>query len=57
MYVSEKTKGNSLLTKGAILNLLAQKLNCERHEVSFLFGKNASELRAGIMEIPDVRTH
>ena len=57
MYMPEKAQANPLLTKGAVLNLLARKLNCERHEVSFLFGQNVNELRAEIVEIPDARTH
>lgn len=55
MNFSVKTQGNPLLIKDAVLNLLADKLNCGRHEVSFLFGKNISEPRSEIIEIPDVR--
>ena len=57
MYVSEKPRDNPLQIKGAVLDLLARKLNCERYEVSFLFGQNDSDLRAEVMAIPDARTH
>lgn len=57
MYVSEKPRDNPLQIKGAVLDLLAWKLNCERYEVSFLFGQNTGDLRAEVMAIPDARTH
>lgn len=57
MHISGKTRDNPVFAKGAILNLLAQELNCERHGVSFLFGKSKNELRAEVVEIPNARTH
>lgn len=44
-------------SKDSILDALALRLNCERGEVTFLFGQNKKTLTAKIMEISDVRFH
>ncbi len=45
------------VSKAAILNLLANKLNCERAEVEFLFGKGGNNSSSDAVEIPDVKSH
>ena len=50
MESSGQSKSKDDLSKDAVLDLLARKLNCARDEVNFLFGKN------GILEAGDDRT-
>jgi len=45
------------VSKAAILNPLANKLNCERAEVEFLFGKGGNNSSSDAVEIPDVKSH
>ena len=57
MKFEGQSDGKQDLSKGAVLDLLAKKLNCARDEVSFLFGQNGV-LDAGddaVVTIPDAR--
>ena len=57
MKSSRETILERPVSKAAILNLLANKLNCERAEVEFLFGKGRNNSSSDAVEIPDVKSH
>lgn len=56
MKSSRESNSERPVSKAAILDLLANKLNCERAEVDFLFGKGANNSSLDSVEIPDVRS-
>ena len=57
MTLVRETELEHSRSKVAILDLLANKLNCERTEVDFLFGRDSASFNSNTVMIPDVRSH
>ena len=57
MESSRETIMERSVSKAAVLDLLADKLECERAEVDFLFGNGAENFNPDTVEIPDVKSH
>ena len=56
MESSRETIMERSVFKAAVLDLLADKLECERAEVDFLFGNGAENFNPDTVEIPDVKS-
>ena len=57
MGIQRKSDNEHFRSRAAILDLLANRLNCDRSEVNFLFGQSAESLNSESVGIPDVRIH
>ena len=57
MGVQRKPEKERFRSRAAILDLLANRLSCDRSEVNFLFEQSVESLSLEGVGIPDVRIH